>query len=144
MSDLAWACTGGGALFRVTGACNRRNALRQWQQQPALPLQHIHAMSTETPAAAASAAEDGGGRGPEEPQASQAAWRRHHTVFTNAKGGMASVDMEHVQRVVYEMSKVATTPSWHHALADPFEHAPGAHLLDAPIRTVAAGLWSGV
>jgi hypothetical protein len=69
-------------------------------------FQHIHAMSNETPATASGVAVDGGGHGTEEPQASQAAWRRHHTVFTNAKGGMASVDMEHVQRVVYEMSKV--------------------------------------
>ena len=34
------------------------------------------------------------------------AWRRHHTVFTNAKAGMDGVDKEHVQRVVFEMSKV--------------------------------------
>ncbi len=66
-------------------------------------------MSNGTPAAATSAAVDGGGHEAGEPQGSQAAWRRHHTVFTNAKGGMASVDMEHVQRVVYEMSKVART-----------------------------------
>lgn len=38
------------------------------------------------------------------------AWRDWHTVFTNAKAGMASVDKEHVQRVVYEMSKVCTAP----------------------------------
>ncbi len=34
------------------------------------------------------------------------AWRKHHTVFTNAKAGMDKVDHDHVQRVVYEMSKV--------------------------------------
>lgn len=41
-------------------------------------------------------------------QASQGdgAWRRHRTVFTNAKAGMEGVDKEHVQKVVYEMSKV--------------------------------------
>ena len=33
------------------------------------------------------------------------AWRKHHTVFTNAKAGMDKVDHDHVQRVVYEMSK---------------------------------------
>ena len=45
---------------------------------------------------------DGGGT----QQASQAPWKRHHTVFTNAKAGMDGVDKDHVQRVVYEMSKV--------------------------------------
>lgn len=39
-----------------------------------------------------------------EPQ-EDGAWRNHHTVFTNAKAGMDGVDKEHVQRVVYEMSK---------------------------------------
>lgn len=34
------------------------------------------------------------------------AWRKHHTVFTNAKAGMDKVDHDHVQRIVYEMSKV--------------------------------------
>lgn len=61
-----------------------------------------------------SAQPDGGASGSGDdaaPQASQAAWRRHHTVFTNAKGGMVGVDMEHVQRVVYEMSKVRTADS---------------------------------
>jgi hypothetical protein len=33
------------------------------------------------------------------------AWRKHHTVFTNAKAGMDKVDKDHVQRTVYEMSK---------------------------------------
>jgi hypothetical protein len=42
-----------------------------------------------------------------EPQ-EDGAWRNHHTVFTNAKAGMDGVDKEHVQRVVYEMSKVRT------------------------------------
>ena len=37
------------------------------------------------------------------------AWRKHHTVFTNAKAGMDKVDHDHVQRVVYEMSKVRTS-----------------------------------
>lgn len=37
---------------------------------------------------------------------SHAAWADYQTVFTNAKAGMQGVDKEHVQRVVYEMSKV--------------------------------------
>lgn len=36
------------------------------------------------------------------------AWRKHHTVFTNAKAGMDGVDRDHVQRIVYEMSKVSS------------------------------------
>ncbi|KAK9819455.1 hypothetical protein WJX74_007636 [Apatococcus lobatus] len=38
-------------------------------------------------------------------QQSQEQWRKMNTVFTNAKAGMAGVDKEHVQKVVYEMSK---------------------------------------
>ncbi len=39
---------------------------------------------------------------------SNAAWADYQTIFTNAKAGMEGVDKEHVQRVVYEMSKVRT------------------------------------
>ncbi|KXZ53568.1 hypothetical protein GPECTOR_6g485 [Gonium pectorale] len=42
-----------------------------------------------------------GGNAPEQP----APWQDYQTVFTNAKAGMEGVDKEHVQRVVYEMSK---------------------------------------
>eukprot|EP00208_Stichococcus_sp_RCC1054_P006025 CAMPEP_0206147638 /NCGR_PEP_ID=MMETSP1473-20131121/34031_1 /ASSEMBLY_ACC=CAM_ASM_001109 /TAXON_ID=1461547 /ORGANISM="Stichococcus sp, Strain RCC1054" /LENGTH=946 /DNA_ID=CAMNT_0053544649 /DNA_START=259 /DNA_END=3099 /DNA_ORIENTATION=+ len=45
------------------------------------------------------------GRPPLQGSQGQGAWRRHHTVFTNAKAGMDGVDRDHVQRVVYEMSK---------------------------------------
>ena len=34
-----------------------------------------------------------------------AAYRKYTTVFTNAKAGMAAVDKDHVQRVVFEASK---------------------------------------
>ena len=37
------------------------------------------------------------------------AWRKHHTVFTNAKAGMDKVDKDHVQKVVYEMSKARSS-----------------------------------
>ena len=40
-------------------------------------------------------------------QQSQEQWRKMNTVFTNAKAGMAGVDKQHVQKVVYEMSKVS-------------------------------------
>ena len=39
----------------------------------------------------------------------EGAWKKHHTVFTNAKAGMDKVDKDHVQKIVYEMSKVPTT-----------------------------------
>ncbi len=62
------------------------------------------------------------------------AWRKHHTVFTNAKAGMDKVDHDHVQRVVYEMSKARSLCSrtvcmvvgrvWH-------EH--GAHDCSPPV-----------
>ena len=42
-------------------------------------------------------------------QQSQEQWRKMNTVFTNAKAGMAGVDKEHVQKVVYEMSKAGLT-----------------------------------
>ena len=41
------------------------------------------------------------------------AWRKHHTVFTNAKAGMDKVDHDHVQRVVYEMSKARASGAHH-------------------------------
>lgn len=43
------------------------------------------------------------------------AWRDWHTVFTNAKAGMQDVDKAHVQRIVYEMSKVGR--GWRDAAA---------------------------
>ncbi len=54
-------------------------------------------------------------------QEGQEGWRKMNTVFTNAKAGMAGVDKEHVQKVVYEMSKVndaALQPSWWHEMQD--------------------------
>ncbi len=35
--------------------------------------------------------------------------RNYATVFTNAKAGMDGVDKDKVKKIVYEMSKVATT-----------------------------------
>lgn len=34
------------------------------------------------------------------------AWENHQTVFTNGKAGMVGYDKDHVQKIVYEMSKV--------------------------------------
>ena len=51
---------------------------------------------------------------PQQPSQGQGAWRKHHTVFTNAKAGMDGVDRDHVQRIVYEMSKVSF---WFRALS---------------------------
>ncbi len=45
---------------------------------------------------------------PQQSSQGQGAWRKHHTVFTNAKAGMDSVDRDHVQRIVYEMSKASS------------------------------------
>lgn len=64
-----------------------------------------------------------GGENGNQPQPSQAAWRKHHTVFTNEKAGMAGVDREHVQKVVFDMSKVRkSSPSVHARFQLEYQH----------------------
>ena len=63
----------------------------------------MHALPTashQPPAATSTAARS------VQPSQGDGAWRKHHTVFTNAKAGMDKVDQAHVQKIVYEMSKV--------------------------------------
>ena len=42
---------------------------------------------------------------------SREAWKDTNTVFTNDKAGMQGCDKEKVKRIVYEMSKVPSTPT---------------------------------
>ena len=73
------------------------------------PPHHAGRPGPSLPATSGSGAQTGG-RADQPPKVQQSqgdgAWRKHHTVFTNAKAGMDKVDHDHVQRVVYEMSKV--------------------------------------